>query len=190
MRSVVGLTKFSAISVCAVLLVGCSNTASNLLSTGSLGSSGQAQQASATQPAVATPTDRALQVVATSARAQKCGYRFDPAALRQAYLQSEAARGTDVLAIQKATDSYDFTSVKIAKAIAADATYCSPGRTRTIKTSLSRYLSGDFEAVIKPTKKESMFGWLESDAPQGREVLDPEAVFDPRARKKTKTIEE
>ncbi|MEL6299989.1 MAG: hypothetical protein AAFQ45_15620 [Pseudomonadota bacterium] len=182
-------TAIGAVTIAvAVMLGACSNTATNLLSTGSITGS-QPQQAAAT-PKVATPVDRALQVAATSARAQKCGYFFDPAQLRAAYLQAETARGTPVAQMANVTNSYDFTAVKVAKAIAGNQAYCSPARTKTIKTSLSRYLSGDFEAVIKPTEKESMFGWLESDAPEGREVLDPEAVFDPRARKKTKTVEE
>ena len=41
-----------------------------------------------------TPVDRALHIATTSARAQKCGYNFDPARLRESFLAAEPLRGT------------------------------------------------------------------------------------------------
>ena len=68
-----------------VLLAGCSGSGTGL-TTGSLfGSSKEA----APNGIVETPSMRAAQVAAVSARAAKCGYNYDPVRLKSGFLASE-----------------------------------------------------------------------------------------------------
>lgn len=90
------------------------------------------------------PNARAIQVGATSARAAKCGYNFDPARLKSSYLASEAQQGVLPDQIAKLEKTYDTTNGAVTKAVAAEANYCSDLKTREIKADLTRHLAGDF----------------------------------------------
>ena len=77
----------------ALLLAGCGSSS---LTTASLtGGGAQPAQAAAAPaaPPPSDPTSRALQVGATSARAVRCGFYFDPARLKASFLASEMATG-------------------------------------------------------------------------------------------------
>ncbi len=161
-----------AVSVClvAALLGGCAQSAANLLNTGSIGGNKPAQAAAPPPPP--TPADRALHVAATSARAQKCGYYFDPAKLKSDYLGFEAANGLAADGLAGITRLYDFTQAKIAGTIAADAEYCNSERTAEIKTQLNKYLAGDYAAPPRKAKKpeESFFAF---GRPQEKTKINP-----------------
>ena len=86
------------IAIAPLLLAACGSSAPSL-STGSLfGSKADAATpiAAPPPPPPATPEQRAAQVGATSARAVKCGYNFDPAKLKTSFLTAEAQSGTAV----------------------------------------------------------------------------------------------
>lgn len=155
----------------AGLVGGCSNTASDLLSTGSLFSSKPAQPAAA--PA-ATATDRAIQVGAVSARAQKCGYFFDPAKLRANFLAAETAQGLTPEQVAKLGQDYDTVLARVAAAIAKDAGYCGGGKTAEIKGDLGRHLAGDFAPPKKATEASTLM-LLEAD--ETTKAMDREAIF-------------
>jgi hypothetical protein len=89
------------------------------------------------------PISRAMEVGATSARAVKCGYNFDPAKLRGQFLAAEtAANPADA---GKLTQIYDTTFNGISKAVAAKgADYCTEAKTNRIKQALNRHLAGDY----------------------------------------------
>jgi hypothetical protein len=154
-----------ALSVVAAFgLAGCSNSASQLLTTGSIFGGEKTAQATAEKPV--TAIDRAIQVAAVSARAQKCGYVFDPAALRAAYLASETQPAPVPTLVSGATETpaptpvqtpaaptvdptalaarYDYTVRTIAGKIADQDDYCDESRTALIKADLNRHLAGDF----------------------------------------------
>ncbi len=176
-------------------LAGCS--AGNYLSTGSVATTqgqaaGQApngalqpgatpQTASAQVPAgrpkpTSTPTDRALHAGATVARAQHCGFYFDPAQLRAAYLASESQSGLSAADLAKLSQVYDFTHKKVTKAVAAKDGYCSDFKTKQIKAALTKQLAGDFNPP--PPKKVVGGGWFDfGAAPRSRDKLDTEEVF-------------
>ena len=78
-----------ALAIASLSLVLAACNAAPLLQTGSL-----APTAAEAPPKPATSVDRALSVAATSARAQKCGYYFDPNGLRANFLAAETQRGT------------------------------------------------------------------------------------------------
>ena len=99
-----------------------------------------------------TPDTRAIQVAWTAMKAQKCGFNFNAAALRTAFLASEARTTSDPTTLGKAQKVYDYTAKNISGRIGPIENYCTAGRTRRIKADLKRHLSGDFSAPIKIKK--------------------------------------
>ncbi len=147
-----------------------------LLQTGSL-----SPAATTAAPKVATPMDRTLHIAATSARAQKCGYFFDPNALRANFLAAEAQRGTPPETVAQLGQSYDFTNRTVAGKIADSESYCaSEGRTSQIKTSLQQALAGNFE--VPPPKKEEdqggLFAGFEA-RDTSADTFNPDHIYDP-----------
>ncbi len=124
----------------SLLIAGCG--AGSSLSTGSLMGGSSATQPTAEKPI--TPTDRALHVGATVARAQRCGFVFEPEQVRGNFLAAEQQAGTAPDALQKAQKEFDFTRQTILAAIAKDDAYCTEGRNREVKAALNRHLVGDF----------------------------------------------
>jgi hypothetical protein len=117
-------------------LAGCSG-ASGLL-TGSTAAADSPGSASNEDPAA-----RPIAVAWTSARAQRCGFYFDPAKLRASYLAFEARQSPpDQLA--KAEKTYDSTYKTIRERVAAEPEYCSDKKSADIKKDLTRHLAGDF----------------------------------------------
>ena len=159
-------------------LAGCSNSAQTLLSTGSIMNTSKPEAAA---PKPVTPVDRALQVAAVSARAQKCGYFFDPAKLKSAYLAHEAANGLPPDQVPGLTKTFDFAKSQVATKLAGDPNYCSTERLASIKQNLTRHLAGDFTPPVTTTKAKSGGGLFEVDQPEGKEKLNPEFLRDKNA---------
>lgn len=137
--------KFSIAFVLAVLLSGCSGAATSL-TTGSLFGGGEAEE-SKPQPAAAPEgdaTSRAFQVGSVSARAVKCGYNFDPAALKSKFLATESTRGATPEMIARAEKIYDVAYNGVWKGVATQDNYCSASRTEKIRADLKRHLAGDY----------------------------------------------
>jgi hypothetical protein len=154
-------------------LTGCSGGSSGL-TTGSLFGSSEAK------PVTDERTERALQVAATSARATKCGYNFDPAKLRQAYLTYETAQGATPEQLAKVERAYDYTRTSISEKIGKAEDFCSEEKTKIIKADLTRHLTGDFSAP-KKTEVAVPSGWWTN--PSNAEPLDREKIFDPLSRR-------
>lgn len=203
-----------AVGTAGLALAGCSNTASQLLTTGSIFSGEKKASAPAEKPV--TPVDRALQVASVSARAQKCGYVFDPVALRSAFLTAETTpsvlaatppttqpvpptqpAATSVANPVPATAAapadrvalaarYDYTARSVAKAIAGQSNYCDDARTRTIKADLNRHLAGDY--TPRKARNTGPSFSLISDRPL-REELNPEWGYGSGASP-TRTVKE
>jgi len=133
----------------AGLASGCGGSASGLL-TGST-------PAAADGPGTLNNDDPAARPVAvawTSARAQRCGFYFDPAKLRASYLAYESRQpGADVA---KAEKTYDSTFKSIRERVAANPDYCTDTKSADIKKDLTRHLAGDFKPDLpKPKVAES-----------------------------------
>ena len=162
-------------TVCLGLLVAlaaCSS--SNPLTTSTLLGGGSAKAPAAPTPE--TPTDRAFFVGTTSARAQRCGYVFDPASVRQGYLAFESQQASAPEVLAKAEKSYDYTVVSITKAIASKEDYCDDGQTAVIKRDLAQVLAGDYSS---PTKKsQPNVGWW--SASKTGDKLDRDKIFHPQ----------
>lgn len=148
----------------AVALSACSSIGS--LSTGSIfggSKSAEVQPATAPQaPFTGDPTSRALQVGSVSARAVKCGYNFDPAKLKAAFLANEIGLGASSEDAARIDRIYDVAFNGVTKAAASDAGYCNEARTKEIKNELNRHLAGDFTpaAPKKVAQEGGLFsGW-------------------------------
>lgn len=177
------LNIFVIIAGLGAMLAGCGSGSS--LTTGSLfGSSSDTAKAAAAPPPPkpATPTDRAVYVAANVARAQRCGYFFEPAQVRANFLAAEAQAGTPPDQIQKISTEYDSIRAQVAGVVAKDEGYCTEARTRDVKAALTRQLAGDFNP---PQQRQVASGgtWLDSiNQGKGREVFNPEGVFDQRKK--------
>lgn len=156
--------------VTAIVISGCGASIGNM-TTGSLFGGGSAGTAA---PAVAQvvndPTARAMQVGTTSARAQKCGFNFDPVRLRSQFLAAESPALTNPADAAKLSQIYDTSVNGLSKAVAGQGQdYCSAGKTRIIKEALNRHLAGDYTpAPPEPVEVESgIFGDLGSPSSPG-----------------------
>jgi hypothetical protein len=135
--------KLIMIAGAAVSLCGCGSSLPKLPTTGSLlgGSNPTAKENRDPNDPVA----RAMGVAATSARALKCGYNFDPAKLKGRYLAFEMTSAPTLG--DKLSGVYDTAFSSVTKTIAVrekEERYCTPDRTERIKTALSRNLAGDY----------------------------------------------
>ena len=138
------------LAIGAAALAGCSGGSSGL-TTGAL--LGESKPAAPVNDAPA----RAFQVGTASARAVKCGFNFDPAKLKTNYLAYEKQQpgGQDTSKVERI---YDVSFNGVAKAVAAEGDYCSPTKTTSIKSALTRHLAGDY--TPDPPKVEEEEGLL------------------------------
>lgn len=145
--------------------------AGSSLTTSSIMGSGKSEPA---PPKPVTASDRALYVGANVARAQRCGFFFDPEQLRANYLAAEQAAGTPPDLLQKVTREFDFTRQTVLAAAAKDDGYCTEGRNREVKAALTRQLAGDFNPPQR--RQELNVGWFEHQ--RREQSFDGNKVFD------------
>jgi hypothetical protein len=128
------------------LHAGCGNSASGL--TGSL---------AADSPAITNddPMARPVQVAWTAARAQRCGFYFDPGRLRDSYISYESRQGAGGEQLAKIQSTYDSTFRTISSNVSGNADYCTDKKSAEIKADLQRHLAGDFSPKLPKTKVAS-----------------------------------
>lgn len=158
MKSACWLLRSALLGSAVVLAAGCSSGPS--LTTGSLFGGGE-KPAAPSPTDNNTPTGRALHVGTVSARATKCGYNFDAAALRSNYLAAEASSGMQIADLSKIEQIYDTGYRGVLSAASQDPNYCSSQRTSEIKTALNKALAGDFTPPPKQVEASGgVFGGL------------------------------
>ncbi len=158
-----GLKRAGVAVTLTLALAGCSGGTSGLM-TGSL-------LPAAAKPAANPAVERAIQVGATSARASKCGYNFDPQKLKANYLAYESSQpGADVPRMEKAFDSMH---TNVASKVEKASDYCTEELTATIKGDLTRHLAGDFNPP--PKKVEASLGDIL--AAKDEKPYDPKEAF-------------
>ncbi len=164
--------KFFLVAIATAALGGCGASLPKLPTTGSLlGGSDTAKENLNPND----PTARAMGVAATSARALKCGYNFDPGKLKSQYLAYES--GANPAAGDKLSQIYDTAFAGVTKAIASkDEEYCTPDRTERIKTALNRNLGGDYTPPPSeaPVDDGSLFSGWGSGTNNGDETSEKE----------------
>ncbi|HET6388024.1 hypothetical protein [Hyphomicrobium sp.] len=164
--------KVLLVALSAAALGGCGASLPSLPTTGSL---------LGTQPKV-TPNDpltRTMDVAATSARAIKCGYNFDPAKLKNQFITAEtAANPADAV---KFAQVYDTAFNGVSKALAQKgADYCSPLKVARIKLALARHLNGDYTpSPPEPSEDEGglLSGWGGGDSSSSNKGANMQDMF-------------
>lgn len=165
-------------AVVALVMAGCGSLKLPSLSTGSIGTTAQAAGPAPEAVKPDDPVERAVQVGVTIARANKCGYYYDPNQLKANYLASEATRYPAPEMQQKVRTALEFGQVRVGRQIADTEGYCTKERTEKIKATLTRYLAGDYTAEAKKQVQQAgFFDGLESDAEPDK--FNPGKIHDP-----------
>lgn len=164
----------------AAVLGGCGSSGSpqsNLSTASILGEAPAA--ASGETPGITRddPMARPVQVAWTSARAQKCGFNFDPSKLRANFLAYEQGTGADANRMTNVTKSYDMTVDKIKSTIGNAETYCTDRNGAVIKADLTRHLAGNYEPNFPEEKKKAggIFGNLGDETKPDK--FDPNTIW-------------
>jgi hypothetical protein len=122
------------------------------------------------------PMARPIQVAWTSARAQRCGFNFDPARLRANYLDAEQRGGVEPARLAQMQRVYDETFVKVRQTIDSGDSYCTDKKSAAIKGDLTRHLAGDYTPNFPADKSSG--GLLAASGDQtnhGR--FDPKTIW-------------
>jgi hypothetical protein len=130
------------------------------------------------------PLARPVAVAWTSARAEKCGFYFDPGKLRASYLAYEAKQ-SNAEQLAKAQQTYDTTLKLIGQQLASQPDYCNDRKGAEIKGDLQRHLAGDYTPKLpQPKKVEScgLFGCAPAADPN--EKWDTEKWWADEAKKR------
>lgn len=162
----------------ALVLAGCSGAGG--LSTASLTGGGDVSATAAAAPAAppSDPTSRAVQVAATSARASRCGFYFDPANLKASFIAAEMAQGASPDQLQKIEREYEYVRLSVSEKVAEEGGYCDKLRTQEIKRDLNRHLAGDFTPPPKKEEaKQGLLAGLVSDDSESK-PFKPDEFFD------------
>jgi len=160
-------------AVAVTLALGACSSGSALTTSSLFG--GGSEKTALPAPAPETMTDRVVHTGTTAARAQRCGYVFDPVALRQSYLAFETQQGAAPEALAKAEKSYDYTYATVMKKIAGEQDYCSDDKTATIKRDLTKVLAGDFSPTAR--KPAANVGWWTPE--HAAKPMDRDEIFNP-----------
>ena len=146
----------------AVSVGGCSG-GGNGISTSSV-LDGAQQAGATTEVGPIKPEDpkaRVVQVAWTAARAQRCGFIFDPAKLKANFLAAEATRTGPTGAGAATEKVYDQTFASISVKIKADPDYCSKSKNGAIKADLQRHLAGNYDPNFPQEKKVASSGFFD-----------------------------
>ena len=101
----------------AFALAGCAGSGSELTTAGVLGE----EKKPGNLAMRSTATGRAIQVGSVAARAVKCGFNFDPAKLKSAFLAREAQAGLGVDELAKTEKVYGVAYSGVAKGVQGEA---------------------------------------------------------------------
>jgi hypothetical protein len=142
------------------LHAGCGNTAAGVTSTSAV-SPPDAPQGVTNE----SPQARPVSVAWTAARAQRCGFFFDAAKLRNGYLTYEGRQGAAGEELGKIERAYDLTYKVMYDKVASDPDYCTDKRGLEIKADLNRHLGGDYSPNLPKPKIVANCGMFGCAAP-------------------------
>ncbi|MCL4766867.1 MAG: hypothetical protein KJZ80_11575 [Hyphomicrobiaceae bacterium] len=169
-------------AACGLMLAGCSGSG-GLTTAALIGGGGPTEAAAPAAPPPSDPTSRAVQVGATSARAARCGFYFDPGRLKTSWLAAEAAQGATPEQLQKVEREYEYIRLSVAKKTAGEADYCTDGKAREIKSDLNRHLAGDFTPPVKKQEaKDGVLAGLLDGSSSESKPFKPDEFFDKMGR--------
>jgi hypothetical protein len=160
----VGIVKFAVLAAFAAALAGCGSQ----LTTASLTGEKKPVTVQSIDGGLAVAPDdpmaKPIQVAWTSARAQHCGFYFDPVKLRGSFIASEIAKGANADQVNKLERSYDYTRERVANQIKGNADYCTTSTVADIRQDLNRHLAGDYSVNTKKVaEKASLWDSLKGE---------------------------
>lgn len=174
------------LTLCAVV-AGCSSTGSGGV-LGLVSSDAQANAAAQQAPAAQTPaTDplaRPIHVAQTVARAQRCGFYFEPETVKTSYLAHAATQTTSPEDLKRVELVYRMTHAKLSKDLKATKDYCSEPILKEIREDLPPYVAGNFDGPLRVAKKpKGSQPWIFRPRGAGPEKFDRERIFAPTDKK-------
>lgn len=102
-----------------------------------------------------TPTNRAVQVAWTAARAQYCAFGMDREKLRASYLAYERSQGLPPEQLQAVERTYDVTYQTFYARVRGIPNYCTKAQIEEIRPDINRHLRGDYTPSLrKPPPKD------------------------------------
>jgi len=133
------------------------------------------------------PMARPVAVAWTSARAQRCGFYFDPAKLKTNYLAYERAQGAGPEQLAKLEKAYDTAFKTTSTKVGAEPDYCTDRKSLDIKADLQRHLAGDYTPNLPKPKQVANCGFFGCGVDTSTEPLDSKKFWaekdkDPRRR--------
>ena len=148
------------------------------------------QSAVAATPAAVVaegPLDKAIHVGWTMARAQKCGFFFEPQKVHSNFLAYETQRGVSDQDVKRRDLTVRYTRAKVAKQIAPIEDYCSRTVLTEVREDLPKFLAGDFSgpARLPPVKNKEeggLFASLTSGSTGVRQMTREELFTPPSDR--------
>jgi hypothetical protein len=174
------MIRLSAALLCAAATIGlgaCGNGGSGAsgLSTASiLGEAPASVSGDRPGAKAGDPMARPIQVAWTAARAERCGFNFDPGRLRANYLAFEQSEGADAARVASVGSVYDQTVVKTKASIGKADEYCTDAKAKEIKADLTRHLAGNYEPKVE--KQVAGGGWFSTDKPV-EDKFDPKTIW-------------
>jgi hypothetical protein len=125
----------------------------------------------------ADPMARPTQVAWTAARAQRCGFSFDPAKLKANYIAYESKQGAAGDQLARIQKTYESTLQATSAKISTDPGYCANTTTSEIKLDLTRHLAGDYTPNLPKPKAGQSCGILGCPLPIVDEPYDPNSFW-------------
>ncbi|KAB2847284.1 MAG: hypothetical protein F9K44_13820 [Hyphomicrobiaceae bacterium] len=172
------ILKIAVLAIAASALAGCGSQ----ISTASLTGETKPKTAQSVDGGLAVspndPMAKPIQVAWTSARAQRCGFYFDPGKLRGSYVASEVAKGATADQVNKIERAYDYTRERVANQISGNADYCSNQTVAEIRQDLNRHLAGDYSVNAKKVAEKATFWDTLKGEDSGTKPFDYRSTFD------------
>jgi hypothetical protein len=158
----------------SLAFAGCSGSG---LSLGGLTTGAVAANKSPSGLTESDPMARPFSVAWTSARAQRCGFYFDPGKLKAAYLAYESSHNA-AGELPKFEKAYEKTYEATAGEVNKNADYCTDKKASEIKADLQRYLAGDYTPHL-PKAQAAQCGGLFDPCISGKAdgPFDPDAFW-------------
>jgi hypothetical protein len=178
---------FAAVASAAMALAGCSGGGAGISTASVLDGAPSGATGAGVGIANTDPNARPVQVAWTAARAQRCGFLFDPVKLKTNFLASEARGGALQPQLASTEKAYDQTYTSISTRIKGEPDFCNDKKNAAIKVDLQRHLAGDFTPNLPAEKKVASGGFFDGliidQAPQ--EKLDAKSFWEDQAAKKS-----
>ncbi len=181
------LVMYAAVASAALSLAGCSGGGGGISTASVLDGTPSSAAGAGVGISNTDPNARPVQVAWTAARAQRCGFLFDPVKLKTNFLASEARGGALQPQLASAEKAYDQTYASISTRIKGEPDFCNEKKNESIKVDLQRHLAGDFTPNLPVEKKVASGGFFDGlmvdQAPQ--EKLDAKTFWEDQAAKKS-----